>query len=40
MYHCNNFQKNQKTVDLGFNKNKDGAPKVLAAVINSCYLLS
>jgi flagellar biosynthesis protein len=31
MYHCNNFQKNQKAVALGFDKNKDAAPKVLAA---------
>jgi hypothetical protein len=40
MYHCNNFWKNQKTVALGFNKNKDGAPKVIAASLDSCYLLS
>ncbi len=31
MYHYNNFQKNQKAVALGFDKNKDAAPKVLAA---------
>ena len=30
MYHYNNFQKNQKAVALGFDKNKDAAPKVLA----------
>lgn len=30
MYHYNNFQKNQKAVALGFDKNKDVAPKVLA----------
>ena len=31
MHHYNNFQKNQKAVALGFDKNKDAAPKVLAA---------
>lgn len=31
MYNYSNFRKNQKAIALGYDKNKDDAPKVLAS---------